>query len=357
EQMICTMPLQLSKAKLIRFLLAKNHKLIEIFRQLCEVYGDNIITEGGVRRWCIKFKNGRTNVHDEQLSGRPSILTDELVTKVDDNICENRRFTVTELSLSFPQISHSLLHEIVTQKLGYHKFCARWVSKILTENHMSRCMAASLTFLYSYDKDGDSFLDRIVTRDKTWVKHVNGETKLQSMEWGHTNSPQKPRKCLQTFSARKIMATVFGDRQCVLLIDFLDHGATINSVRYCEMLQKLRKAIQNKRRGKLSSKILFLHDNARPHTANHTREVLNAFKWEIFPHPPYSPDLAPSDYHLFPRMKTWLGTQRFDNDAELQAGVTDWLKSQAAEFYDNGITKLVHRYDKCLNLFSEYVEK
>uniref|UniRef100_A0A670YEL7 Tc1-like transposase DDE domain-containing protein n=1 Tax=Pseudonaja textilis TaxID=8673 RepID=A0A670YEL7_PSETE len=119
----------------------------------------------------------------------------------------------------------------------------------------------------------------------------------------------------------------------------------------------VRKAIQNKRRGKLSSKILFLHDNARPHTANRTREVLNAFKWEIFPHPPYSPDLAPSNYHLFPRMKTWLGTQRFDDNAELLAGVTDWFKSQAAEFYDSGITKLVHRYDKCLTLFGEYVEK
>uniref|UniRef100_A0A670YBV0 Mos1 transposase HTH domain-containing protein n=1 Tax=Pseudonaja textilis TaxID=8673 RepID=A0A670YBV0_PSETE len=193
----------------IRFLLAKKHKPLEIFWQLCEVYRDNIITEGGVRQWCIKFKNGQTNVHDEQRSGRPSIVIDELVAKVDDKICENCRFTVTELLLSFPQIARSLLHEIVTQKLGYHKFCARWVPKILTENHKSQRMAASLTFLYSYDKDGDSFLDRIVTGDETWVKHVNRETKLQSIEWGHTNSPPNPRKCLQTFSARKIMATVF----------------------------------------------------------------------------------------------------------------------------------------------------
>uniref|UniRef100_A0A670ZEW1 Histone-lysine N-methyltransferase SETMAR n=1 Tax=Pseudonaja textilis TaxID=8673 RepID=A0A670ZEW1_PSETE len=310
-----------------------------------------------MRQWCIKFKNGQTKVHDEQRSGRPSIVTDELVVKVNDKIHENCCFTVTELSISFPQISHGLLHEIVTQKLGYHRFCARWVPKILTGNHKSQRMAASLTFLYSYDKDGDSFLDRIVTGDETWVKHVSSETKLQSMQWGHTNSSPKPRKCLQTFSARKIMVTVFWDRQGVLLIDFLEHGATINFVRYCEMLQKLRKAIQNKHKEKLSSKILFLHVNARPHTANRTREVLNAFKWEIFPHPPYSPDLALSDYHLFLRMKTWLGTQRFYDNAELWAGVTDWLKSQAAEFYDNGITKLVHRYDKCFNLFGEYVEK
>lgn len=341
----------------IRFLLAKKNKPIEIYRQLCEVYGNDVITEGGVRQWCIRLKNGRTNVHDEERSGRPSIVTDEIVSKVDEKIKEDRRFTITELSLSFPQISRSLLHKIVTQKLGYHKFCARWVPKILTETHKNQRMAASFTFLDSYEKDGDLLLDRIVTGDETWVKHVNCETKLQSMEWGHTNSPKKPRKCMQTLSARKIMATVFWDRKGVLFVDFLERGTTINSARYCETLEKLKRSIQNKRRGKLSSKILFLHDNARPHTANRTRAVLDVLKWEVFPHPPYSPDLAPSDYHLFPAMKTWLARQRFDDDAELREGVTTWLKSQAAEFYDTGISKLVHRYDKCLNLYGDYVEK
>jgi len=149
----------------------------------------------------------------------------------------------------------------------------------------------------------------------------------------------------------------FWNREGVLLVHFLERGSTINSEIYYETLKKLRRAIQNKRRGKLCSKVLFFHDNARPHTANRTRELLDYFGWEVFDHPPYSPDLAPSDYHLFPNMKTWLVTQRFDNDAELQAGVNEWLKSQAAKFYDDGINKLVHRYEKCLNLNGDYVEK
>ena len=158
-------------------------------------------------------------------------------------------------------------------------------------------------------------------------------------------------------SARKITATVFLDREGVLLVDFIEHGSTIKFERYCETLKKLRRAIQNKRWGKLSSKVLFFHDNACPHMANRTRELLDHFGWEVFDHPPYSPDLVPSDCHLFPNMKTWLTTQCFDDDAELQAGVNEWLKSQAAKFYDDGINKLVHRYDKCLNLNGDYVEK
>lgn len=100
-----------------------------------------------------------------------------------------------------------------------------------------------------------------------------------------------------------------------------------------------------------------MHDNAWTHTANRTRNVLNTLKWEVFPRLPYSPNLAPSDFHLFPKMKSWLATQRFNGDVKLQAGVTDRLKSQAAEFYYEGISVLVHRYDKYLNVFGDYMEK
>ncbi|GBL97177.1 hypothetical protein AVEN_144615-1 [Araneus ventricosus] len=98
------------------------------------------MTEGGVMQWRIMFKNGRTNVHDEDRNGRSSLVTDELTVKIDEKIRGNRLFTIIEFSLEFPQISRSLLHEIVVKKLGYHKFSARWVPEILTENHKKQRM-------------------------------------------------------------------------------------------------------------------------------------------------------------------------------------------------------------------------
>jgi len=83
----------------IRFLSVENHKPIEIHRQLCKVYGNKVMSEGGVRQRCIVFKNGRTNVHDEERSGRPTIVTDELVAKINEKIRENRHLTITEFSL------------------------------------------------------------------------------------------------------------------------------------------------------------------------------------------------------------------------------------------------------------------
>ncbi|GBM24878.1 hypothetical protein AVEN_221690-1 [Araneus ventricosus] len=93
------------------------------------------------------------------------------------------------------------------------------------------------------------------------------------MAWGHTGSPTRLRKARQTLSARKLMVTVFWDAQEILLIEFMTRRTTINSEVYCRTLKKLKRAIQNKRRGLLSSGVVLLHDNSRPHTAVRTGEV------------------------------------------------------------------------------------
>jgi len=100
-------------------------------------------------------------------------------------------------------------------------------------------------------------------------------------------------------SLKKIIASVFWDRKCILLVDFMPPGATINAAAYCDTLTRLQRAIQNKSRGMLSRGVCLLHDNARPHSAHVTTGLLEKFKWDILDHPPYSPDLAPGDFHLF----------------------------------------------------------
>lgn len=101
----------------IKFLNAQSIVPIEIHHQLCWVYGPNVMSKQMVRRWCRQFSAGRQSVHDEKRSGRPSIITDDLVELVWEHIMENRRVTITELSSHVPQISRFLLHEIVTEHL------------------------------------------------------------------------------------------------------------------------------------------------------------------------------------------------------------------------------------------------
>jgi len=103
--------------------------------------------------------------------------------------------------------------------------------------------------------------------------------------------------------------------------------------------------------------VVLLHDNARPHTTVRTNALIKLSNWEIFDHPPYSPDLAPSDNHLFTKTKVRLATQRFHTNEELMDGVNNWLHNLAAPFFDEELQKLVSRYDKCLNVDGNYVEK
>ncbi|GFU15651.1 histone-lysine N-methyltransferase SETMAR [Trichonephila clavipes] len=121
---------------------------------------------------------------------------------------------------------------------------------------------------------------------------------------------------------------------------------------------KLRCAIQNKRREILTAGVVLFFVNARPHMARRTAAVLTEFGWELFDHLPYSPDLVPRDFHFFLYFKKFLSSgKRFGNDEELMTSVTRWFHSQAAEFYDRRIQKLMPRYEKCLNSGGGYIEK
>ncbi|GBN53302.1 hypothetical protein AVEN_246402-1 [Araneus ventricosus] len=97
----------------IRFLNANNVKQTEIQHQLLEIYSENVMTDGMVRKWVRQFNDGRTNVHDEARSGRPFVVNDGLVAKVNEKIRENRRFTIRMLCDELPQISKTVLHENV----------------------------------------------------------------------------------------------------------------------------------------------------------------------------------------------------------------------------------------------------
>jgi histone-lysine N-methyltransferase SETMAR len=101
----------------------------------------------------------------------------------------------------------------------------------------------------------------------------------------------------------------------------------------------------------LLSGVMLLHDNARPHAAARTQTMLQEFGWEVFERP----DLAPSDFHLFPKLKEFFGGRRFKSDEEVRDAVKEWLNGLAAEVYDEGIQKLIARYEKCLNVGGDYV--
>ena len=103
---------------------------------------------------------------------------------------------------------------------------------------------------------------RLVTMDETWLYHYDTETKQQSMERRHSGSP-RPKKFGVQKSAGEVLASIFWDQDGILLIVYLPKGQTINAEYYSSLLVQLKDILKEKRRGKVTKGVLFLHDNAR----------------------------------------------------------------------------------------------
>ncbi|UYV69306.1 hypothetical protein LAZ67_6003196 [Cordylochernes scorpioides] len=269
----------------IRFFTAKNETAVNIHRNLVSVYGKECMSIQMVRRRRSWFLEGQQNVHDDERSGRPVTATDNAAVAAVRNVVKaDRRVTIDEIMIRLPpgiEIGRSSIGTIMSDILNFRKVCARWVPRLLLENHKQQRMEAARAFLEMPQRDGDQLFSRIVTGDESWVHHSTPETKRQSMVW---KKPEEsaPKKAKVTISSGKVMA-------------------------------------------------------------------MENFKWEIFTHPPYSPELAPSDFHLFPALKWHLGGKHFANDDEVQAEENHWLRRQDTAWYNSGIKKLLQRYQKFLD--------
>ncbi|GBP78777.1 Mariner Mos1 transposase [Eumeta japonica] len=149
----------------------------------------------------------------------------------------------------------------------------------------------------------------------------------------------------------------FWDSKGVLLIDYLPKGTTMNGQCYANLLAQAREAVVQKRCGKLSRGVLFLQDNASVHTARVSRQALKETGFSEIDHPPYSPDLAPSDYFLFSNLKKELRGRRFVDDNQMKMAVERHFNCKEKEYFLGGLKALYTRCEKCISLERDYIEK
>jgi [histone H3]-lysine36 N-dimethyltransferase SETMAR len=341
---------------IIKFLVNEGVHPSEILTRLRSQFAEQCLSRPRVFAWAKSFREGREAVENESHARRPTTsCTPDNIARVDELIRADRRVTIREIAEEL-EISVGSVEKIVRNVLKFSKVSARWVPRLLNEDHKEARVSVASSLLKRFQKEGNDFLDSIVTCDETWVHHYTPESKRASMQWKHVQSPVA-KKAKTTFSAGKVMATVFWDSKGILFVDFLTERKTINAEYYSNLLKsQVKQAIRNKRR-KDQKRVLFLHDNARPHTAKLTVHTLQELNWEVLPHPPYSPDLAPSDYYLFGPLKEHLSGQKFKNNEEVIAAAQDWLHHQPKSFYETGIKKLPGRWEKCVALQGDYIEK
>lgn len=328
----------------------------EIHPKLIKVYGDSAPSISTVKKWAAEFKRGRTSLQDDEREGRPkTATTPEIIEKVHTMVLDDRRIKVRELAEAVG-ISEERVRKILHEELGMRKLCARWVPHLLNADHKQMRKQLSRESLARFNNDRTDFVRRFVTMDETWVHHYTPESKKQSKQWVEAGG-SAPKKAKSVPSAGKVMASVFWDAKGILLIDYLPKGQTINGEYYANLLDQLDAKIRENRPGLKKKKIIFHQDNAPVHKGAVAMGKLRDLGYELLGHPPYSPDLAPSDFYLFPKLKTFLSGKRFSSNEDIVTAVDAYFDMLPETHFREGILLLEKRWTKCIEVNGDYVEK
>ena len=263
--------------------------------------------------------------------------------KVRDLVYADRRIQVEEIAQALG-ISLGSVSTILHDRLGMRKRTARWVPKSLSDEQMATRASVYSALLKRFRSKHD-FILRLVTVDETWVHYYEPENKAQSRQWVGPGSPRSKKFKTQP-SAGKVMATVFWDAKGVIMLDFLPKRSTITGVYYANLLDQLRTAIRENRRGKLSKGVLLQQDNARVHTCKVAMDAVERNGYELIPHPAYWPGLAPSDFFLFPNLKKGIRGLHFRSDEEVVTAVEEWVNGKDPDFFSSRLMALEYRWSK-----------
>ena len=339
----------------LKFLVRLGKTPTETFNLLQEVYGAATMSRTPIFEWHKRFREGREDVEDDPKSGRPTTSrTNENVERVREKVRSDRRLTVRmiadELSMNSERV-----WRIITEDLGMRKVCAKMVPRLLNDRQKENRVQVCQDILKQLEIIPD-LLSRVVTGDESWIFEYDPLTKRQSLEWKSASSP-RPKKARLFKSKIKVMLIVFFDVHGIVHLEFLPQGQTINQNVYKDILRRLMRSVREKRRELWETKSWLLHhDNAPAPNALSIRQFLAENNIAVLEQPPYSPDLAPRDFFLFPKLKEVIKETRFQDSKTITTAVTKELRAIPMESFQKCIEAWQQRLEKCIRAQGDYFE-
>lgn len=320
-------------------------KAVESMKRINVAFGNDAINIRDAQRWFKRFREGNENLEDMPRGAPPNLFKNETLIEMVE--CAPRQ-TCGDMAERL-QCDKSTVRKRL-QELGYTKKLDQWIPHSLTPAIKMARYNTSLLLLQRHSQV--PFLRQIITCDEKWVLHDNSR---RSSSWVKKRSSPgiSSKPCIHQ---RKTMVTVWWNYKGIIHVNYLEPRQTITADTYCSeidvvhaKLLKTYPAIVN-RKG-----VILLHDNAKPHTAKKTQEKFSQLGWEVLPHPPYSPDISPTDYHLFLSMSNFLSGKRYSCVSDVKNDLSIFFDSKNPEFFENGIFSLVDRWKTIVSSFGEYI--
>ena len=176
--------------------------------------------------------------------------------------------------------------------------------------------------------------------------YVNHTRNRQWLSVGQTGTVT-PKHHLHS---KKVMLTVWWAVKGIIYWQLLTDERTVTADLYCQQLDHVAEKLKGKH-----DRLYFLHDNARAHVAKSSREKFLELGWVTIPHPAYSSDLAPTDYHLFRSLSNHLREKKFDNESSLKMDLAEFFRQKSKDFYERGIFSLPERWRQVVHSDGAYI--
>lgn len=248
--------------------------------------------------------------------------------------------------------SHSTVYRHLTQSMGYHYRCIRWIPHFLNEDQKrTRVQRAKelLTLLHTQDRLKWKF---IYTGDESWFFYDNQIKKL----WLESDA-ERPKAERPDILTKKIMVCIFWNPHGIVVIKAMERGHAINSGTFINEILKPIEMSEEFHTAKNQKKSFILHmDNSRVHRSQMVKSYMENNRLKNAPHPPYSPDLAPSDFYLFCKLKSQMIGMEFTSEDELIQWIIGQFSSIPQAELEAVFAEWERRLERCIECDGEYVE-
>ncbi len=339
----------------IHFCVKMGWTFAEIRNALHTCY-NTVLGDRSIHKWILQFRAGRTVVVDKPRAPRgKSGRSQRNIRRVEDLIAADRRVTVHELSVK-SGISTGSVHRIVRKDLKLKKRCSTFVPAVLTETYKQR-RRDICNFFSRLMAQNPRVFRNVVTMDKSWIYVWDPAQRIQNQHWLHAGEPcpQVPRRTLAT---AKVMLVSFFDSRGLIYFEYIQRPQTVNQQVFRAIFRRFDATHQRRRPHCTVHGRRFLHfDNAPTHKATLTLALIDQLGWTRLPHPACSPDLAPSDFWLYNRLKRNLKGIRFGSLDDLKEAVSEEIAAIPALEYRHAImVSWPKRWRKCLQEQGQYFE-